>query len=91
MVFAPKMEESSVTSSAEATALTELIADAREAIEASRSGGVEAAEARVDAATGTPGVSVQLQEKNGKKTLSFAFSGLKGDAGAAGAQGAKGR
>lgn len=85
VVFAPKMEESSVTSSSEVTALTELIADAREAIEVSRSGGVEAAEARVDAESGTPGVSVQLREKDGKKTLSFAFSGLKGDAGAAGA------
>ncbi len=90
MVFQPKVEESGITSAAEVTALTELIADAREAIETSRSGGVEAAEAHVDALSGTPAVSVQLGEKSGKKTLSFLFSGLRGEKGEQGARGEKG-
>lgn len=90
MVFRAKTEESGISSASEVTALTELITDAREAIDACRSGGVDAAEARLDAAAGTPAVSVQLGERNGKKTLSFAFSGLKGADGKDGIDGLNG-
>ena len=90
MVFQTKAEESGITSGSESTALTELITQARGAIEACRSGGVDAAEAHVDASAGTPAVSVQLAEKNGKKTLSFAFTGLKGAPGENGRDGAQG-
>lgn len=77
-VFETAADESGIVSLSEATALTELICDARAAIERCERAGFDEITATVDKGTGTPAVEAGMSESGGKRCAVFAFSNLKG-------------
>lgn len=84
-VYSVPVAESELTSASEVTALTELIAEAREARELAEGGMITAASARIDDSADSPHVRVELSRGAEGSALAFSFSGIKGARGARGA------
>ena len=80
-VFPAAADEDELASGPEATALTQLIGEAKDAAALYESLVIDGVEASADSGTGTPAVTVSLDGEKGRKKLSFAFSNIKGEKG----------
>lgn len=92
-VTASAMDDGEVIEGAEATALTQLISEADEAIDRMQATAITAAEISVDNSVGEPAATVELIPGEDGQTIRFALSnvkGNKGDKGAAGPVGPRG-
>lgn len=85
------MEDGSIAQGDEATALTALISDAVEAIETMAATAITGAEVSVDNGQGEPSAAVELIPGEGGRTISFAFSNMKGEKGDKGERGEAGK
>lgn len=89
-VFPAAADEDELASGPEATALTQLIGEAKDAAALYESLVIDGVEASADSGTGTPAVTVSLDGEKGRKKLSFAFSNIKGEKGERGEPGTPG-
>lgn len=89
-VFPAEADEDELASGPEATALTQLIGEAKDAAALYESFVIDGVEASADSGTGTPAVTVSLDGEKGRKKLSFAFSNIKGEKGERGEPGTPG-
>lgn len=89
-VFDTAVSDDEIASAPEYTALTELVAQAQDAVAACRMAGIDEATASVDDTVGAPSVNVALTQGENGGILRFAFSGLRGEKGERGADGARG-
>lgn len=89
-ISAPAMGEGEILESAEATALTELIREADEAIDTMKASTITGAEVSVSNSVGEPSASVELIPSEDGQTLKLDFSNLKGDKGETGPVGPTG-
>ena len=80
-ISAPAMGEGEILESVEATALTELIREADEAIDAMKASTITGAAVSVDNSVGEPAATVELIPGEDGQTLKLDFANLKGDKG----------